>query len=200
MNLLDSPVYVYYDKKSERITDFLPVDLDDNSKAAIINQWQMDIPRRILKALSENDMMTAPRIKETIGHSMSTLHENIKKLEEAGLIETKMIFEGNKQKIIRPKVFFVTQNPRLRSFLIKAANQGVWVETEKSKSVLKFLKENADEFHTAEEISLKLKIPVDEVKTLLENWNSQFNRGLSEFMKKMPFERRVYYRAVKSKK
>ena len=192
-------VYAYYDPKTEKILDFLPHDLDDTIKANIINFWSQEIPKRILRVLSEHESMTAPRIKEEIGHSMSTLHENIKKLHDAGLIETKMIYEGNKQKVISPKVYFVTQNPTFTRVIKKAVNQGVWVDTEKTKKILSYMEENEGKFLSAEDVSRKLKIPVDEVATLLENWNSQFNRGISDFLKKKPFERRVFYRFIKER-
>lgn len=192
-------VYAYYDPKTERILEFLPTDLSDNEKANIINQWNQEIPRRILKLLSEKENLTAPRIKEEIGHSMSTLHENIKRLEESGLIEAKMIYSGNKQKIISPRVYFVTQNPAFKAVVKKAINQGVWVDSEKTQRVLKCLEEREGDFLSAEDVSRKTKIPVDEVATLLENWNSQFNRGLSDFLRSKPFERRVFYRFLKKK-
>lgn len=189
-------IYVYYDTKTEKIQDFLPKDIGNEIKANIINFWQQPIPRQVLKLLSEQESVTAPRIKEEIGHSMSTLHETIKRLEDADLIKTQMIYEGNKQKIITPLVFFVTQNPTFTAILKKAANQGVWIDSEKSKRIMQFMEKNTGEFFSAEDISRKLKIPVDEVGTLLENWNSQFNRGISDFLKAKPFERRVSYRFI----
>ena len=88
--------------------------------------------KNILILLSNEGEITVPRIKETIGHSMSTLHENIKKLEDADLISTKMVYKLKKQKIIEPKILFATKNPKYKTKL-KRFFQGLWVNSKKSE-------------------------------------------------------------------
>ena len=84
-------ICVYYDYKNDNIIDFFPSNIDPETKTQVRGLWSQDIPRKILKLLSTEQEVTAPKIKDKIGHSMSTLHENIKKIEDAHLIQTKMI-------------------------------------------------------------------------------------------------------------
>jgi DNA-binding Lrp family transcriptional regulator len=183
----------YYDKKSYEILDFLPKDIDNSLKSRIMELWSQEIPRKILMFLSTENKVTAPKIKEAIGHSVSTLHENIKKLDDAGLIETEMIYVGNKQKIIKPKVVFVTKNPAFRAIVKSLLSKGFWIDSAKSKRVLEFLEKNSQKAWTAEEISSKTHVPVDEIHSLLSNWDSQITRAFSDFLKEKPFEKIVLY-------
>ncbi|MFP4112159.1 MAG: helix-turn-helix domain-containing protein, partial [Candidatus Woesearchaeota archaeon] len=172
-------VCVYYDQKTKQIIDFLPNMVDTEFKGKIRELWSQEIPRKILKLLSTEQKITAPKIKEKIGHSMSTLHENIKKLEDSGLIETKMIYVGNKQKIIEPKAIFVTKNPKFKSIIQNFLNRGFWIDSNKLNKIIDYLQKNPDKPHTAEELSTKLKIPVDEIHSLLSSWDSQVTRAFS---------------------
>ena len=189
----------YYDIKNLQIVDFWPNNIDVSIKNRIRHIWNQEIPRKILQVLSSEDDVTVPKIKEKIGHSMSTLHENIKKLEDAKLIETNMIYIKNKQKIIKPKILFVTKNPKLKKKLTTFLNKGLWVDSRKTHRIIDLLNSKSDKFFTVEEISIKTKIPVDEVMVLLDNWESQITRAFSDFLKDKPFEKRVLYRAKRKK-
>lgn len=191
-------ICVYYDQKNEQIVDFFPNTVNNEMKSQIQGLWAQEIPKKILMLLSTEKNITAPRIKERIGHSMSTLHENIKKLEDAGIIETKMIYVGNKQKVISPQVIFVTKNPKFRSIIQNFLSRGgFWVDSKKSTKIVDFLQKNAGKGFTAEEISARTKIPVDEIHTLLGTWDSQITRAFSDFLKEKPFEKVVLYKGVK---
>mgnify|MGYP006292626487 CR=1 FL=1 len=190
-------IFVYYDKKTETILDFLPANLAEEKKDEIRQLWNQDIPRRILLLLSHQDEITAPVIKQQIGHSMSTLHENIKKLEQANLIETQMIYTGNKQKIIKTNLVCVSKNTPLTEKITRFLNQGLWVDTSRSKKIISFLQNNPDQYFSVEDISAKTGIPVDEVDTLLQNWDTQITRAFSDFLKKRPFEKKTLYRSRK---
>ncbi len=190
----------YYDRKTFEILDFLPKNIDNSLQARILELWSQDIPRKILMFLSTENDVTAPKIKNAIGHSVSTLHENIKKLEDAGLIKTEMIYVGNKQKIIRPRVVFVTKNPAFKSIVKSFLSKGFWIDSDKSRKIIDFLQKNHNKSFTAEEISSKTKIPVDEIHALLGNWDSQITRAFSDFMKEKPFEKKILYQGKKKDK
>lgn len=190
---------VYYDKKTMQLLDFLPKNINGGHKAKIIELWSQEIPRKILMLLSTEQNVTAPKIKSMIGHSVSTLHENIKRLEEAGIIETEMIYVGNKQKIIKPKVIFVTKNPAFKSVVKNFLAKGFWVDSKKSKKIIEFLQSHDSKSYTAEEISAKTGVPVDEIHTLLSNWDSQITRAFSDFLKEKPFEKVVLYKGINYK-
>jgi hypothetical protein len=192
-------IFVYYDKRSEAILDFFPSDIPEDKKHAIRQMWNQDIARRILLFLSNKDDITAPLIKQQIGHSMSTLHENIKKLEMSGLIETKMVYKGNKQKIIKTNILCVSKNTALTEKITRFLNQGLWVDTDRSKKIIKFLDKNPEKFFSVEEISAKTGIQVDEVDTLLRNWDNQITRAFSDFLKKSPFKKKTLYKSRKGK-
>lgn len=188
---------VYYDKKTMKILDFFPNDIDFNMKSSIMNAWNAPIMRDILTLLSEQNELTAPMIKDKIGHSMSTLHENIKKLESDKLIKTEMIFKDNKKKVITPIILFATKNPKFKASL-KRFFQGMWVNSEKSTLIIEFLKKNPDKYFTPAQISSKVKIPVDDVELLLSNWDSFITRSVSDITKEIPFEKKVHYRYKKN--
>lgn len=187
---------LYFDAKSEAIVDFLPQNIPEEKKEIIRELWAQPICRAILKFLTKSEKATAPKIKEAIGHSMSTLHENIKKLEYAGLIKTEMIYEGNKQKIIEPTIMCVSRNTKMTEAITRFLNQGLWVDTERGDKIIDFLKNNNKKFFTVEEISAKTGIQVDEVQTLLDNWDSQVTRSFSQMFKKRPFEKQTRYRGL----
>jgi predicted transcriptional regulator len=88
---------IYYDKKTETISEYFPKDLSEQVKQTILEVWAQPICKEILKLLTNNDEITAPFIQEQIGHSMSTLHDAVKRLELAELIDTQMIYKQNKQ-------------------------------------------------------------------------------------------------------
>lgn len=188
---------VYYDKNN-RILEYLPTNIDAGMKSAIDEFWGMEIPRKILIFLSEKEETTIPQIKKEIGHSMSTLHENIAKLEQAGLLESKITYISNKKKTIRPKVLFVTKNPKF-AIAFRKFFQGAWIDSSKNKKISDFLQKNPGKYYSIEQISAKVKIPVDEIEILLNNWESLTTRTLSNFMQEKPFEKKVLYKGKKMK-
>jgi DNA-binding transcriptional regulator GbsR (MarR family) len=187
---------VYYDQDSYEILDVLPRDTDAGTIAKINEVWNQDIPRKILIEISSQDEITASDIKKIIGHSMSTLHENIERLQSLGLIKTKMVYEQNKKKIITPNVLFVTRNPKFKESFQRFF-QGIWVDSKKTQKVIDYLQRHHDRYFSAEELSAKLDIPVDDIQLLLSNWDSQTTRALSHFLKEKPFEKKVMYKGRK---
>lgn len=191
----DGPRYcVYYEPKTEKILDFLPVHIDGAVKSTVITTWDQKIPRKILKALSEGPL-TMQELRNKIGHSTSTLHENVLKLEDLGLVSTKLIYEGNKIRKLNPEFLFVTKSPRFKT-AVQRFFQGIWVNSDASEKVVQFLKAHPDDYFTAEEIAAKTNLSVDEVELALSNWDSQVTRALSDFLKKKPFEKRITYRGL----
>jgi hypothetical protein len=185
---------VYYEAATEAITEFFPADITADLKNKIIGAWQQEIPRKILKELSVKEL-TMQELKGLIGHSNSTLHENIKKLEEAGLIYSAIIYEGNKIRVLQPRFLLVTKNPEFKT-KVQRFFQGMWVNSDNNKKVIGYLQDNADKYFTADQIAAKTGVPVDEVELLLSNWDSQFTRSLSDFLKQKPFEKKVLYRGT----
>ncbi|RMF05537.1 ArsR family transcriptional regulator [Candidatus Woesearchaeota archaeon] len=188
---------LFFDKATHQIKDFWPKNLDEETKNKLTLAWQNSIMREILLALSEHDELTTPELKKIVGHSMSTLHENIEKLKRYGLIEAEMTYVGNKKKVLRSRVLCVTRNPRLVSKLKNFLNKGLWVDSRKSKKIISFLDQHPNTYFSVPEIAAKTKIPADEVETLLENWDSQITRALSDFLKPPPFEKKILYRSLK---
>ncbi len=184
----------YFDGQSETIYDFFPADIPADLKNKVIAAWAQDIPRKILKELSSKEL-TMQELKGMIGHSNSTLHENIKKLEETGLIYSSIIYEGNKIRVLQPRFLFVTRNQESKAKVQKFF-QGLWVNGENNKKVVTFLQDSPDKFFSADQIAAKTGIPVDEVELILSNWDSQFSRALSDFLKQKPFEKKVLYRGT----
>ncbi|MGM5483856.1 MAG: winged helix-turn-helix domain-containing protein [Nanobdellota archaeon] len=189
----------YYEKRKEVLLDFFPKDIDTVTKKKIQNLWNQPVAREIMKTLSVKEQATAPEIQKEVGHSMSTLHENITKLENNGLIKTEMVYTKNKRKIIVPEIMFVNRNSRLTEAITKFLNQGLMVDSRTGRKVIKFLDNNKDRAFTVEQISVKTGIQVDEVETLLENWNSLITRAFSEVFKEKPFVKRVTYQSIKGK-
>jgi DNA-binding Lrp family transcriptional regulator len=190
---------VYYDGGSLSLRGFLPANMDERLKTRLRILWESEIPRKILMALSEDDELTTPELQQAIGHSMSTLHENIKKLQDAGLIEAKMSYVKNKKKVLTTKVLCVTQNPKLAAKLKGFLNKGLWVDSKKSKRIVRFLDDNPGVDFTVPEIASRTKIPADEVETLLTNWDAQITRAFSDFLKAVPFQKKVFYRSLKKR-
>lgn len=186
--------YVYYNKKNHKIMDVFPNTVSSSLKNSIIRLWAERIPRKILITLSDFENLGVPDLQGKIGHSLSTLHENLSKLEEEGLINTKMIYSEKRKKIVSPKVFFVTKNPRHQEAFNRFF-QGLWVDSKKSKKLIEFLQNNPESFFTSEQISLKTKIPVDDVKLLLNNWDSPITKAMSDAFKDAPFEKKILYKA-----
>ncbi len=193
---MDTPANycVYYDMKTEKIIDFFPSNIDPTLKSAVIAAWQQEIPRKILKAISEGEI-SMQELRKQIGHSNSTLHENVLKLEEQGLINTKIIYRHNKIRLLSPTILFVTKGPKYKS-VIRRFFQGIWVDSDANKRVVSFLKSHPEKYFTAEEIAAKTSIPVDQVEYVLSNWESQVTRALSDFLKKKPFEKKVLYKGI----
>lgn len=185
---------VYYDGQTDAIIDFFPTDMHADIKSKIVTFWNQEIPRKVLKELSMQNI-TMQELKSKIGHSNSTLHENIKKLEEAGLIHTEIIYEGNKIRVLSPKILFVTKNPEFKA-KVQRFFQGMWVNAEHNKRVIDFLQDNPDKFFSSDQIAAKTGLPVDEVELILSNWDSQVTRALSDFLKSKPFEKKVLYRGT----
>lgn len=193
---MDEPLEycVYYDKDTEEILDFFPGGIDPDIRNTIITHWEQDIPRKILKAISEGPL-TMQSLRKKIGHSNSTLHENVKKLEEVQLIRTTILYEKNKVRKLSPKFLFATKAPRFKT-TVQRFFQGLWVNSKANDTIIEFLGENKHDFWTAEEIAAKTGLTVDEVELVLSNWDSQVTRALSDFMKKKPFEKKTLYRGI----
>ncbi len=193
---MDEPLEycVYYEKDTEEILDFFPTGVNPDTRNTVITFWEQDIPRKILKAVSE-EPLTMQELRKRIGHSNSTLHENVKKLEEADMIRTSIVYEKNKIRTLTPRFLFVTKAPRFKSSVQKFF-QGLWVNSKANDTVIDFLTKNKQDFWTAEEIAAKTNLTVDEVELVLSNWDSQVTRALSDFMKKKPFEKKTLYRGI----
>lgn len=185
---------VYYEPKTEAIVDFFPTDIPAELRNKVIAAWNQEIPRKILKELSVKEL-TMQELKLKIGHSNSTLHENILKLEESGIIHTEIIYEGNKIRVLAPRILFVTKNQEFKA-KVQRFFQGMWVHSDHNKQVIDFLQENPDKYFSTDQIAAKTNIPVDEVELILSNWDSQVTRSLSDFLKEKPFEKKVLYRGT----
>ena len=190
---------VYYEKSRGTILDHFPASISHETQELIKKYWGQPVCREILKFLSKQEETTAPEIQEAIGHSMSTLHENITRLEADGLIMTEMVYKQNKKKIIRPNVMFVNKNSPLTERITRFLNQGLLVDTATSRKIIKFLDKHPDKAFSAEQISVKTGIQVDEIETLLNNWDSIVTRAFSEALRKKPFVKRVTYQSSKGK-
>lgn len=191
---------VYYEKRRETILDFFPSTIKDEYKEVIKRYWDQPVAREILKFISKVEETTAPEIKKEIGHSMSTLHENIAKLERDELITTEMVYTQNKKKIIKGNIMFVNKNSRVTEAITRFLNQGLLVDTKTGKKIVRFLDRNADKSFTAEQISAKTGIQVDEVQTLLENWDNIITRAFSDALSEKPFVKKITYQSLKGQK
>lgn len=190
-------IYVSYDKKTKNILDFFPTDTPETQKSTIAGLWKQTISREILLALSLHEELSTARLKETVGHSLSTLHENVRRLEEAGIVTTRMTYKDNKQKMLKTNVIFITDNPTNKQRFSKFF-QGIWIDNDSAGKIISFLNKNPATYYTQEQISQKTHIPLSEVKIILSNLESPITRGFSEFMKNVPFEKKILYRAKKN--
>lgn len=187
---------VYYDKKKQDIIDFFPSETPQELRSKINQAWSQPIQKKILITLSMNESLSIPELKNQIGHSMSTLHENIRKLEQNDLISAKTVFKDNKKIILKPKVLFVTKSSKSRRFFQKFF-QGAWIDSTKNEAIIEFLKKNPENSWTPEQIAAKTDLPVDEVQIYLENWESPVTRTLSTFSQEAPFEKKTTYKYKK---
>ncbi len=188
-------LWIYYELGTDKIIDYFP---KSEANPEIIKNisiaWNNPILKEILKYLSEENPVKLSDIKKRLNHSLSTIYDAINKLERLKLIKTEVIYEGKKQRIIQPLVLFVNENPKFKKLFKNLLSQGLWIDTEKLKKIINFLKEHSKEYFTAEEIALKTKIPVDEVKNLLESYDSFITRAMSEAFKEPPFEKITMYK------
>ncbi|MEM1988221.1 MAG: winged helix-turn-helix domain-containing protein [Candidatus Woesearchaeota archaeon] len=186
---------VYYELGSEKLLDFFPKSkITPEMLKNISVAWENPIYRKILKYLSENKNVKLIELAENLNHSVSTISEAINRLESLALVSSELSFEGKKQRVINSKVLFVTKNPELKKIFNNLINQGIWIDMKKTKQIIEYLKKNKDKFLSVEEISLGTKIPVDEVRTLLENYDSFITRSFSEAFKETPFEKITLYK------
>lgn len=185
---------VYYDEKKQFIIDISPQEIDPEQRSKLEEAWQQPILRQILILVSEG-VQRLPDIQQRIGHSASTLHGAVQRLHDLGFLSYEMSYKGNKQKILTSEVVCVTKNPKSKIALQKFF-QGLWVNAEKTNKIIEAM-QSEQQWWTAEELSLKTHIPVDEIELLLSNFDSLTTRSLSQFLKQQPFEKRVTYRARK---
>ncbi|RME52018.1 MarR family transcriptional regulator [Candidatus Woesearchaeota archaeon] len=193
------PYCVIYHPKTKEILDFYPKTTPFSVQQSILTFWSQPIPQEILLALSGEQELTLSELKRRIGHSPSTLHDIVSKLEQAKLIKTEMRYEGKKQKLLFPCVFFITDTPPTKKKL-KKLFQGLWIDTEKTKQVIAFLEKKPDRYFSLQEISAGTGIPLTEVEILLSNLESPITRTLSDFLKEPPFEKYTFYKAKIRKK
>lgn len=188
---------VYFSQNNYEILDFLPQNISNKTKSRIIQAWNVPICRQVMLFLSDKSRVPVSEIKSGVGHSLSTLHETLDKLEDLGLVKSEMIYEGKKQKLITPRVLFVTRNSRFKRIMKEALNQGLWVDSDRTNQIISVLDKNPQKYFSLEELSVKTGIPVDEIKVLLDNFDSQITRALSDFMKRRPFEKKTLYRSTR---
>lgn len=186
-------VCVYYDEKKGYILDISPRELDPEVRSNLEEAWKQPIARKILILLSQG-VERLPEIQQRIGHSPSTLHAAVQRLSEQGFINYRMVYTGNKQKLLSSNVLCVTKSPQSRIALQKFF-QGLWIDSAKTKRVIKAMQENKRKWWTPEELSAKTAIPVDEITLLLSNFDSPTTKALSQFLKEPPFEKKVAYKA-----
>ena len=184
---------VYYENRTNQILDILPKETDNKLKSKIYEVWGNEINKKVLITLSMFDELSISELKRLVGHSISTIHDSVSKLESDGLIESEITYVNNKKKMLRPKIIFITKNPRFKIAFQKFF-QGIWIDSKKTNKIIEFLGKYNKKYFTTEEISSKLKIPVDEVEILMSNWESPATRTLSNFLKERPFEKKVLYK------
>lgn len=187
---------VYFEKDTKKILDFFPAHFSGEIKSNLLSVWNQTIPRQILITLSDIEECTMQELKKTIGHSNSTLHENVKKLEDLDLIKSVIIYKGNKIRVLQSKILFVTKNPRFKRGF-KRLFQGIWVNSGVSKQVIEFLAKNPEKYYSVEDLSAALKIPVDDIELELSNWDSSVTRAFADVFRERPFEKKVLYRGKK---
>lgn len=186
-------ICVYYDERKHYIIDISPRELNPETRSKLEEIWNQPILRQMLILITEG-VNRLPDIQQRIGHSASTLHAGLQRLEQEGFVQAKMIYKGNKQKLLSSNVLCVTRNPHSRIAAQKFF-QGLWVDSEKTKRIIDAMQKDRERWWTAEELSAKTRIPVDEIALLLSNFDSQMTRALSQFLKEPPFEKKVLYKA-----
>jgi DNA-binding transcriptional regulator GbsR (MarR family) len=184
---------IYYDKKTSQIIDYFPKSLEQGIITNIYEMWGQEIPQKIIKIVSQKYPITATEIKSELGHSSSTIFDNLKKLEQCNLIKTEISYIGNKKRVIYPKVFFVTKNNHFKQFM-KKFFQGMWVDSDNFKKIMKFLQKNPNKFYTSEEISAKTNIPVDSVEITMQDYDSKIMQIFSTNKTHIPFEKKTVYK------
>lgn len=188
-------ICVYYDEKNHYILDISPRELDASIKNQLEEVWSNNISRQILILISEG-VNRLPDIQKTIGHSASTLHGAVQKLNQYGFLTYEMVYTGNKQKILSSNVLCVTKNSKSKVALQKFF-QGLWIDSTKTKKIIKAMESDPKKWWTPEELSVKSKIPVDEISLLLSNFDSPTSKAMSQFLKEPPFEKEVKYKFKK---
>ena len=186
-------ICVYYDEQKKFIIDTNPKQLDPQLRSRLEEVWSHPISRQILVLVSDG-VNRLPDIQKNIGHSPSTLHAALDKLVQAGFITVEMSYKGKKQKLLSTNVVCVTKNPKSKRALQKFF-QGLWIDSEKTNKIIEVIQKSPEKWWTAEEISKKSKIPIDEIQLLLSNFDSQTTKSLSQFLKKPPFEKKILYKA-----
>ncbi|HDP73360.1 MAG TPA: winged helix-turn-helix transcriptional regulator [Candidatus Woesearchaeota archaeon] len=186
---------LYYDA-NENIIEILPMEIEPALKDSLAYFWGKEVSRKILKHLSKYECAKMQDIRKDVGHSSSTVHEYLHKMEKSGIVELEKVYKGKKEILVKPKAICVTKNKRFKQSVSRFF-QGLWVNSEKMNRIILLLHKNSDKFFTSEEISAKTSIPVDEVELLLSNWDSKLTRAVSDLTKEPPFEKRTVYRAMK---
>jgi len=186
-------ICVYYDKEKNNIIDIFPNNINPNMKNNIMKLWGKTVCRKILCSISENNQSTITSLAASTGHSLSTIHENLKLLENVNIVKSELKYEKKKQRIITSDIIFITANPKFKQTL-KKFFQGLWYNNKATEKIITFLHDNQNKTFTAEQISIALKIPVDDVKLYLSNWDSLTTRGLSNILKDAPFEKIITYK------
>lgn len=186
---------VYYDEKKEYIIDISPRELDPVQKNLIEQTWNQEILRKILILISQGNTRL-PDIQNIIGHSSSTLHGAVQKLHVLGFIDYKMIYKGNKQKLLSSRILCVTKNSKSK-IALQRFFQGLWINSTKTKKIIECIQSDKRKWWTEEELSVKTHIPVDEISMLLSNFDSQTTKSLSQMLNDPPFEKKITYKAKK---
>jgi transposase len=184
---------IYYDS-NENIIEILPMEIEPQLKDALAYFWGKEVSRKIMKYISKHDCSKMQDIRKNVGHSSSTVHEYLHKMEKSGIVALEKVYKGKKEIIVWPRSICVTKNKRFRQ-AVSRFFQGLWVNSEKMNRIIALLHKNKDKHFTSEEISVKTGIPVDEVELLLSNWDSKLTRAVSDLMKEPPFEKRTVYKA-----
>lgn len=189
-----STICVYYESENNNILDIVPHEVDDELKANITKSWQQPICQKILKALSTNNSMTISSLASELGHSVSTIHENIRKLEQQELISTNISYEKKKQRVITSNILFATKSPKYKEALSKFF-QGLWVNSKDSNTIIEYLEKNKPKKFTVAELSAGTNLPIHRVEIALSNWDNIITRGVSQVNKEQPFVKEVTYHA-----
>lgn len=187
-------ICVYYESENNNILDIVPHQINDEIKANIVKSWQQPVSQKILKALSSTNNMTISSLAKELGHSVSTIHENIKKLEQLQIIQTTISYEKKKQRVITSNVLCATKSPKFKEALSKFF-QGLWVNSKDTNVIMDFLQKHKPKKFTIEQISASTNLPVHRVEIALSNWDNIITRGVSQVSKEQPFVKEVTYYA-----